>query len=254
MDTSTSGIEFSSRIVILGAIAGFVGISIHNAQLQSELDRTQRLVVEGRALSDWLLNDFTRVLESDEGLTFVRSNLADRIQNYLDSLQREVVDDDVKLSLAESLIRLAVLQGSPGSGSLGMPDQCRRYLVSAQSVLSSLRNPDSTRARILAVVIPTELADLQLSLGEPMEKNCWQKLEQISANYRQRATPRSNRTCICNCSASNFFRPLEKRILSQPAAPLKSSRRLRLTCFRAKLSRIVMPRRSTRLPCPVPLV
>ena len=155
-------------LVVIGVLGSLLGVSAHNAALRQELDRTKRLVAEGRALSDWLLADFTKVLESDEGLTFVRSNLADRTQSFLDAMGREVVDDDgVKLTLAESLIRLASLQGSPGTGSLGMSTAAVKNLEAAQKILSTVRDVNLPEARLLKVAARLDLAAIYLDQREP---------------------------------------------------------------------------------------
>lgn len=153
------------------AVVGTIwGISAHNIALRRELDRSHRLAAEGRNLSRWLLTDFSRVLENDEGLTFVRNSLAQRTQQYLDAIQQEMTDDQaVKLALAESLIRLAELQGAPGAGSLGLAAPAKENLAKAQQLLSGLKGT-GLQTSILEVLASLNLAALEMdSSGSPFD-------------------------------------------------------------------------------------
>ena len=150
-------------LAVLVTMGLIVGISIHNTKLQHELDRTRRLVDHGRELSQWLLNDFSRGLESDDGVTLHRSQLADRTQQYLDALRNEVTDDDpLKGNLAESLVQLAALRGGPDTGNLGQPDAARASLLAAQQVLESLPASRTASAQSTGILIAIRLAALEL--------------------------------------------------------------------------------------------
>ncbi len=145
-----------STLLIAAAFAGF---SFHINSLQHELDRSQRIINEGRSLSKWLLDDFTRVLQSPRGFTYQRSELADRTQQYLNALLKEAeFDRELKTDLAYAFTRLAELQGQADVGSLGQTEQARENLQQAESILRSLGRLDSTLSQKVQCMVHMQLA------------------------------------------------------------------------------------------------
>ena len=154
----------------IGLVGLIGGISFHNSRLQTDLERQKRLVDEGRELSNWLLDDFSRELGGDAGITMLRSRLAARTKSYLDHVRKEA-STDVKLrtTLAESLVRLAALQGQPQVGSLGQTAAARASLMDALEILGQETASESNVATAVRMLAHLRLADLDLqeSNGEP---------------------------------------------------------------------------------------
>ncbi len=130
-------------------VAGVIGgISYHNFQLQTALDRSERIIKEARKMNQWLLNDFCRTLNSSKGITYVQSRLVNRTQAYMDSLVNEASDDEeLKIELAEAFLQLANLQGQPDYSSLGEFENAQLNLGRAEQMIQSLADPDSIDAR-----------------------------------------------------------------------------------------------------------
>lgn len=136
-------------------VAGVIGgLALHSRTLQTELDRTTRLVSHGRELSRWLLRDFSHSLDSDAGVTVLRSQLAARTEAYLSAMRQEAgADTALRFSLAESLVQLAALQGQPEAGSLGLGDNALASLAAADEVLGVADPSESAAQRGLRATI-----------------------------------------------------------------------------------------------------
>jgi len=151
-------------VVAILIMATIGGLSFHVNTLQNELDRSQRIIKQGRQLSKWLLNDFTRVLEDPRGMTYQRSQLADRTQLYLNALLQEAESDrELKADLAFAFSKLAELQGQVDSGSLGQTEQAQENLRKAQKILDSLGNLDSELSQKVQCIIYMQEAGKHLS-------------------------------------------------------------------------------------------
>ena len=141
-------------VLVVGILAAFTAFSLHIRTLQTELDRSQRIIKEGRDLSRWLLDDFTTILENPDGTTYVRSQLADRTQIYLNNLLRDAAEDDaLKTDIAYAFDRLAAIQGQADSSSLAQTEAALANLDKAEQLIRSLKNPNTSDAQnILAQI------------------------------------------------------------------------------------------------------
>lgn len=151
--------SFAIALSLFVVVAALGGISLHNAALQAELTRTQKLAREGQELSNWLMTDFSPALDGDEGVTNMQAKLAARTQLFLDALNSEVADDQLKIELARSLMYLANVQGRPGSGSLGQADKAQVNLASAQKIIDSLAHLQSAETNQLRALVGLRLAE-----------------------------------------------------------------------------------------------
>ncbi|MEM7453755.1 MAG: serine/threonine-protein kinase [Planctomycetota bacterium] len=154
-------------LAFAGVIAVILGTAFHVNSLNQELERSKRIIDEGRTLSKWLLNDFTGVLESPEGLTYVRSELTDRTQQYLNALLTEAGNDsELKEDIAFSFARLAQLQGQLDSGSLGQEELAAENLKRAQQILDELGDRDTEMQQKVEAMIHIQLAGNAFANGE----------------------------------------------------------------------------------------
>ncbi len=142
-----------SLLLILGALAG---TTAYNARLRTELDRTNRMVGSGREFSRWLLYDFSAALEGDQGFTSLRKQLAEKSENYLTDMSREVAHDQpLKLTIADAQLRLSQVQAA-----LGEQDAARENLRRVQDVAPAEllhRSPTEAALIILAIIGEAEL-------------------------------------------------------------------------------------------------
>ncbi|MGI9518591.1 MAG: protein kinase domain-containing protein [Pirellulaceae bacterium] len=140
----------STALVLMALlIAGVIGgISWHNVQLQTSLDRSERIIKEARQMNQWLLNDFCRILQTNRGITYVQSRLVNRTQAYMDSLVKEATnDEELKIELAQAFLQLAHLQGQPDYSSLGEFENAQLNLGRAEQMIESLDETESIAAR-----------------------------------------------------------------------------------------------------------
>lgn len=148
-------------LCFLGITGAFAGVTAHNAALQNELERSQRIIDESRKLSRWLLEDFTDVLESRDGLTYIRSRLADRTQEHLDALLKDAANDEhLREDLALAFSRLGSLQGQASTGSLGNFEQARQNWIEAERLVGTLKNRKTKVASQTLASVALQRADL----------------------------------------------------------------------------------------------
>lgn len=150
--TLTTAIALS-LLLIIGALAG---TTVYNARLRAELDRTTRMVDNGRQFSRWLLYDFSAALEGDEGFSRLRKQLAEKSEEYLNHMSREVAGDlSLKLTIADAQLRLSQLQMT-----LGDWESARENLRRIQEAIpedAPRRSADETALLILATIREAEI-------------------------------------------------------------------------------------------------
>jgi serine/threonine protein kinase len=154
-------------VVIAGSLAAILGTAFHVNRLQSELDRSQRIINESRAFSKWLLDDFREILESRGGVTYTRGELAGRTQTYLDALLVEATNDpELKTDLAYAFLRLADIQGQTGAGSLGQTGLARENLDKAEQLVLSLEDKSTELAQKVMASIELQRAAALIEAGK----------------------------------------------------------------------------------------
>jgi len=142
-----------SLLLVISALLGF---GIHTSRLQAELERTKRMVANGRDFSRWLLYDFSAAMESDQGLTGLRKQLAEKSAEHLEKMSAEMAGDpQLRRVIADSQIRLSQVQLA-----LGELEQARTSLQQAlQSVPidENRRTVDEVAIWILATIRNAEI-------------------------------------------------------------------------------------------------
>ncbi len=168
-----------AALVVLAVASALVGLSIHNARLQTELNRTKYLVAKGRDLSEWLFNDFSRMIQEHEGSTTLLNQLTNTTKDYLIAMEAGVEGNaDLRLNVVQSWIKLASIQGGPDLGVLGQHDQARTSLDTAEALLKGFEShPQYAKTKMLLWIYQAKL-DLIHSNGVPAAR---ERLAQISA-------------------------------------------------------------------------
>ncbi|MBL8892099.1 MAG: serine/threonine protein kinase [Planctomycetaceae bacterium] len=143
-------------LTLLLVVVALTGTSVYNASLRAELERTNRMVGSGREFSRWLLYDFSSALEGDQGFTSLRKQLAQKSEEYLNQMSREVTHDQpLKLAIADAQVRLSQVQAA-----LGEWDSARSNLRRVQDAIpmnSLLQDPNEIALLIWATIREAEL-------------------------------------------------------------------------------------------------
>lgn len=152
---------------VAAMIAGVFGAAFHINSLQTELDRSQRIINEARSFSKWWLDDFTRTLAGTGGVTHTRSVLADRTQSYLESLLKEApADSGLKQDLAYAFWRLATVQAATGGGNYGTNHPSMLNIERAKQIILTLDDRDTPLARKVLAGVELHYAQIHLNRRE----------------------------------------------------------------------------------------
>jgi serine/threonine protein kinase len=179
--TSLIGLAFSAVIV------GIAGTAFHINSLQTELDRSERIIEEGRKFSKWWLDDFSKTLEGTGGVTWSRSVLADRTQTYLETLLNEAPqNNDLKSDLAYAFWRLADVQASIGGGNFGTNNPAQLNMERAEQIILTLKDRETPIARKVLAAVALHHAEVHLNKREYAEME--QRIEEVRGLIGQQET------------------------------------------------------------------
>ena len=114
---------------------------------------------EVRTLAHYLLFDLNDRLAQVPGNTAARASLATQAQAYLDILAASPnAPEDLRLEIAQGLVRLGQIQGVPDAPNLGLTDAAQANLTRAKEILGGLpatpaRNIELARADVFAGLV-----------------------------------------------------------------------------------------------------
>ena len=169
---------------VLLSLAGFAW---HNQQLSRELQRTRRVVDEGRGLSSWLLKEYLHELERPGGLTEKRTALVDRLTTFLDTIGEESGNyRESGRELAASFEVIATLQGDPFDLSLGQIEQAEQSLRRSLAIRTELARSQPERTELLTERDHTTMMLAIFYLGQLRVDEAQQQLQQAKEAFLKR--------------------------------------------------------------------
>lgn len=221
---------FSTALALslLLIVAAIVGTAAYNASLRAELERTNRMVGSGREFSQWLLFDFSAALEGDQGFTSLRKQLAQKSEEYLNDMSREVSHDQpLKLTIADAQLRLSQMQAA-----LGEWDSARDNLRRIQEAIppNSSQDPSEIPYLIWATIREAEL-DFQAEHTETGAQRLAQA-RQLLDQYRDKLSADRQQELLTTLSLAEVqlaSRQGNLQKLEQLIAELQQAREQRLS-------------------------
>ncbi len=126
----------SISFAVLAAISAIVGLLWHGRRLQNELDRTTRLANLGSELSQWLVTEHLRDLNTIVGTTSTRLEVSEHVREYLEA-SYEDSPSDAKFTrrLGVAYARLAEISGGDDQNNLGDTARAEQFYVKAIELL-----------------------------------------------------------------------------------------------------------------------
>jgi serine/threonine protein kinase/antitoxin component HigA of HigAB toxin-antitoxin module len=162
----------SISFAVLAAISLIAGLLWHGRRLQNELDRTTRLANLGSELSQWLVGEHLRDLNTIVGTTSTRLEVSKRVREYLEA-SYEDSPSDAKFTrrLGVAYARLAEITGGDDQNNLGDTAQAEQFYVKALELLerAEAKVPDDVLNKKNRLKTALQLASLYAESNRPEE-------------------------------------------------------------------------------------
>jgi serine/threonine protein kinase len=162
----------SISFAVLAVISAIVGLLWHGHRLQNELDRTTRLANLGSELSQWLVTEHLRDLNTMLGTTSTRLEVSKHVREYLEASYADS-PSDAKFTrrLGVAYARLAEISGGDDQNNLGDTAQAEQFYVKAIELLerAEAQVPDDLLNKKNRLKTILQLATLYAQSNRPEE-------------------------------------------------------------------------------------
>lgn len=155
-------------VIVLAVTTIIVGSLWYNAQLRSELSRSEQLFERGRELAQWMLFDHTEDIGRLRGSTEPQEKLITQLLEYLDAMAELADRDDaLTLEVAKAYRRIGEVQGDPNHTNLGQTEAAlASYQKSARLYKQLLAAGGDTELERELALTWADIAEIERTLGQ----------------------------------------------------------------------------------------
>ena len=173
------GLALTTLALVLSILTSLIMAALVVESQRARADADRRFS-ETSALSEFLINDFDRQLESLPGSLPLRREIVTRSQNYLTALSRDSkAPDAVKLEIAKGRIRLARIYGLDVDGGLGDMKTALDNLERADRLLRELHARDPHDPNLLLPMADAEITRASRIFIDPNAGSIRESLEEL---------------------------------------------------------------------------